>query len=285
MTRSTPPSPANDDAPRPSVLAPIVLVHLGASLAPFFFSWGAVMVCALLYYLTMAFGITLGYHRLLSHRSFRAPKWLEYGLATLGALAMQGGPIEWVGDHRNHHIHSDQDGDPHAASKGFWWSHILWLFEPRASMDELRKRTGDLNADPYLEFLESYYVPLQIALGILLYAIGGLGFVVYGVFLRLTLTYHATWLINSVSHKFGYVSYRTNDTSRNCWWATLLTFGEGWHNNHHAFPHSARHGLRWWEMDVTWMTIRALNALGIVDDIKMAKPHHRERRSNESAAL
>ncbi|BAZ05275.1 acyl-CoA desaturase [Calothrix sp. NIES-3974] len=247
-------------------------VHLGALLAlvPAFFSWKAVGVAVFLYWFTGGLGITLGFHRLITHRSFQTPKWLEYFLAFCGTLAVQGGPIEWVGTHRIHHLHSDKADDPHDSNKGFWWSHMGWLFFFRDDQADLPRFTKDIADDPVYQFLEKYFIPLQFALGFFLLWLGGWSFVVWGIFFRIVFVWHCTWLVNSATHKFGYQSHESQDNSTNCWWVALLVFGEGWHNNHHAYQYSARHGLQWWEFDMTWMTIQLLQAIGLAKNVKLA---------------
>lgn len=254
-------------------LAFIHLVALGAFF-PGFFSWSAVAVAAVLYYLTAAVGICLGYHRLLTHRSYSIGKAAEYGIALLGALALQGGPIDWISTHRAHHAFSDTPRDPHNSNRGFWWSHVGWLVlrnPARLSPEEERRYAADLVGVPYYCFLEKYDVALQAALGVILLAIGGWPWVIWGIFVRLVATYHATWLINSAAHLSGYRTYRTpgKDHSTNNWVAALFAWGEGWHNNHHAFPYSARHGMQPWEFDATWLTIRALRFLRIVHSVRV----------------
>lgn len=246
-------------------------LHLGALLAlfPAFFSWKAVGVALLLYWVTGGLGITLGFHRLLTHRSFATPKWLEYFLALCGTLACQGGPFDWVGIHRQHHLHSDQELDPHDSNKGFWWSHINWMFYNSPGLDEVPKFIKDIADDPVYQFLHKNMVFLQVCLGLFLLWLGGWSFVVWGVFVRLVFVWHCTWFVNSATHKFGYRTYESGDRSTNCWWVALLTYGEGWHNNHHAFQYSARHGLKWWEIDLTWMTIQLLQALGLATNVKL----------------
>jgi stearoyl-CoA desaturase (delta-9 desaturase) len=234
------------------------------------FSWRAVGVTLFLYWLTACIGITLGYHRLVSHRSFETPKWLEYFLVFCGTLACEGGPISWVGLHRIHHKFSDHDGDPHDSNKGFWWSHMGWMFIKNPANKDVPKYTKDIQNDPFYLFCEKYFIPIQVVLGLLLFWWGGWSLVIWGIFLRLVLVFHVTWFVNSATHKFGYVSHESNDHSRNCWWVALLTFGEGWHNNHHAFQYSARHGLAWWEIDLTWFTIKILEFLGLAKNIKLA---------------
>jgi sn-1 stearoyl-lipid 9-desaturase len=272
--------------PQPVTAIALALIHLGAcaALVPACFSWSALAVAAVLYYLTGALGICLAYHRLLTHRSLRLPRFLEYVLVTLGTLALQGGPITWVATHRAHHAFSDTDRDPHDARRGFMWSHVAWLVgrnPARLSPDQERRFAGDIAADPYYRFLERTGVMWQLGLALMLVALGGWPWLVWGIFLRLVVTYHVTWLVNSAAHLLGYRMYRTPgaDGSTNNAWIALLAWGEGWHNNHHAFPFSARHGLRWFELDVTWWTIKALGALRIAREIRVPTAMMLRRRS------
>ncbi|NEU75488.1 acyl-CoA desaturase [Hassallia byssoidea VB512170] len=247
-------------------------LHIGAlfALLPSNFSWKAVGVALFLYWVTGGLGVTLGFHRLVTHRSFQTPKWLEYFLVFCGTLACQGGPIEWIGTHRIHHLHSDQTADPHDSNKGFWWSHMGWLIYHSPAHAEAHRFTKDLNDDPVYQFLQKYFILIQFGLGGLLLLIGGWSFVVWGIFVRIVWVYHCTWLVNSATHKFGYRTHDSGDRSTNCWWVAVLVFGEGWHNNHHAYQYSARHGLEWWEIDLTWMTIQLLQALGLATNVKLA---------------
>lgn len=253
------------------------IFHSFALLAPWFFSWSALAVVIFLHWWLGSLGICLGYHRLLSHRSLRVPKWLEYTLAISGALALQGGPIFWVAGHRQHHAHTeDNELDPYSAKRGFWWSHMAWLFYRRSQFfnyEAYRKNAVDLDRDPFYRWLNRYYLLLQIPLSILLYYVGGWSFVIYGVFIRAVLLWHSTWLINSATHWKGYRSFASPDNSRNLWWAALLTYGEGWHNNHHAHPRVAKAGWTWWEVDPTWWAIRTLQILGLAH--KVVLPSHR----------
>lgn len=251
----------------------MIFVHAGAlfALLPSNFSWSAVGLAVLLHWVTGGLGITLGFHRLVTHRSFQAPKWLEHFFVFCGTLACQGGPIDWVGMHRLHHLHSDQVQDPHDSNRGFWWSHMGWMLYELPLKDQVPRFTRDIWDDPVYQFLNKAFLPLQVALGIGLYFLGGWSFVVWGVFVRLVAVFHCTWLVNSATHKFGYRTYESGDRSTNCWWVALMTYGEGWHNNHHAFQHSARHGLQWWEIDLTWMTIQFLQVLGLAKKIKLAE--------------
>ncbi len=248
-------------------------LHIGAVFAflPMFFSWKGVGVALLLYWVTGGLGITLGFHRLVTHRSFQTPKWLEYFLMFCGTLACQGGPIEWIGTHRMHHLYSDQQLDPHDSNQGFWWSHMGWLIFRRPDMAEIPRFTKDIIDDPVYQFLEKNMILLQVALGVVLLLLGGWSFVFWGIFVRTVFVYHCTWLVNSATHKFGYRSHDSGDNSTNCWWVAVLVFGEGWHNNHHAYQYSARHGLEWWEIDLTWMTIQLLQALGLATNVKLAQ--------------
>ena len=253
------------------------VVHLGALCAfiPGTFSWSGVVVMLVLYYITGAWGITLGFHRTLTHRSLRVRRGLEPVLAILGTLALQGGPIEWVSTHRAHHAHTDREGDPHDIHRGAWWSHMAWLYrhnEARLSKEEQLRLAPDLAGSRFYLFMEKTAVLWQIALGLILLAIGGPSWLIWGVFVRIVVTYHITWLVNSAAHMSGYQTFRTGDNSTNNWWVAILAWGEGWHNNHHAFPFSARHGLRWFEFDATWLTIRALAWLRLARDIKLPTP-------------
>lgn len=246
-------------------------VHLLALSAPWFFSWSALGVTIFLHWLFGSIGICLGYHRLLTHRSLQVPKGLEYVITLIGALALQGGPIFWVAGHRLHHAHTeDIDKDPYSARRGFWWSHMLWLFYPRSEFfdyESFKQYAPDLDRDPFYRWLNRYFLLLQIPLGGLLYLLGGWSFVIYGLVLRAVLLWHSTWFINSASHITGYRRFESADNSRNLWWAALLTYGEGWHNNHHAHPRVAKAGLHWWEIDMTWWAIQLLKWLGLAKKV------------------
>lgn len=256
-----------------SILSNLTVQHIGALFAPFTFSPTALVLAFFLHWVVGSLGITLGYHRLITHRSFKTSKWLEYIFATIGCLAVEGGPIEWTGIHRLHHKYSDTSEDPHNSNQGFWWSHMGWLMQapPPDAMEKMRSLTSDLNGDPYYEFLSKYYLLPHIVLAVILYICGGWSFVVWGVFVRLILVYHTTWLVNSATHKFGYRTFNSSDRSTNCWWVAIIAYGEGWHNNHHAYPYSARHGLQWWEFDATWMAIRVLKFLGLASNVRTPK--------------
>ncbi len=259
----------------------LILIHLAALgvFLPVFFSWAAVFVAVGLYLIT-GFGVTLTYHRLLTHRSFSVPKPVEYALTILGVLALQGGPIEWVAQHRAHHAHADADGDPHDTHRGLPWAHMEWLFrtnKDRLPQSEWARWTPDLVRDPFQRALQRYNVLFTVALALVLLALGGWPWVIWGIFARLVFTYHCTWLVNSASHAVGYRTFKTDDSSTNNWRVALVTFCEGWHNNHHAFPFSARHGLRWFEFDPTYYTIKVMAALRLARNIKLPTREMMER--------
>jgi stearoyl-CoA desaturase (delta-9 desaturase) len=249
-------------------LASIHLVALFA-LLPSNFNWRAIAVAFILYCITAGVGITLGFHRLVSHRSFETPKLVEYFLIFCGTLACQGGPLDWIGLHRIHHQYSDTELDPHDSNKGFWWSHLGWMLCQNPANEKISRYTKDIASDRFYRFCQVGMIPIQVVLGLVLYYFGGWSFVVWGIFVRLVVVFHCTWFVNSATHKFGYKSHESNDNSKNCWWVALLTFGEGWHNNHHAYQYSARHGLQWWEVDLTWMMIKFLSVLGLAKNIKL----------------
>lgn len=248
-------------------------IHAVALLAPWHFSWPALGEMIFLHWLTGSLGICLGFHRLLTHRSLRVPKPLEYGLAICGCLAMQGSPIFWVAGHRQHHLHTeDRDQDPHSAQRGFWWSHMQWVLYRRPEFfdyESYAKFAPDLARDPVYRWLDRYFYLLQLPVAGLLYALGGWDAVIYGVCLRLVLLWHSTWLINSGCHLWGNRPYNCTDDSRNLWWAAILAYGEGWHNNHHAYPNVAPAGRTWWQVDVTWWAIQLLQRLGLASQVVM----------------
>jgi fatty-acid desaturase len=248
-------------------------VHGIALSAPWFFSWSGLGIAIFLHWLFGSIGICLGYHRLLSHRSLQVPTWLEYIIAFIGTLALQGGPIFWVAGHRLHHAHTeDENEDPYSAKRGFWWSHMLWMLYPNPNFFEYeryKKYAPDLVRQGYYRWLNRNFLLLQIPLGLLLYFLGGWSWVIYGIFVRAVLLWHSTWLINSATHVWGDRRFEVDDNSRNLWWAAIFTYGEGWHNNHHAHPRVAKAGWRWYEIDVTWWAIVILRRLGLAKKVIM----------------
>ena len=259
-----------------SIVTCIVLVwfHIQAVTAFWSFSWTNLLVASALYWVAIGLGISMGYHRLHTHRGFKTYKLFEYFLAICGTLTLEGGPIFWVATHRVHHQHSDQPEDPHTPRVGAFWAHMGWiLFGEAAHNDTARmsRYAPDLAKDPFYRWLTTYHwVPLTV-LGLALLAVGGWPLVNWAIFLRVVVGLHSTWLVNSATHLWGKRRFSTKDDSRNVWWVAMLTFGEGWHNNHHAHPTSARHGLAWYEFDVTWISLKLLRAVGLVWDVRIAK--------------
>jgi fatty-acid desaturase len=259
-----------------SWLTCIVLVwfHVMAVIALFQFSWTRLAVAVGLYWVAIGLGISMGYHRLHTHRGFKTYRFFDYFLAICGTLTLEGGPIFWVATHRLHHQHSDQPEDPHTPRVSGFWAHLGWMIfgEPHhADTTRMARYAPDLAKDRFYRWLTTYHwVPLTIS-GFVLLAIGGWPLVNWALFLRIVVGLHSTWLINSATHMFGRRRFATKDDSRNVWWVALLTFGEGWHNNHHAHPASARHGLAWYEFDPTWLSLRLLRVVGLVWDVRVAR--------------
>ncbi len=259
-----------------SLMTCVVLAwfHVQAVAALFSFSWTNLIVAAVLYWMAVGLGISMGYHRLHTHRGFKTSKLFEYFLAICGTLTLEGGPIFWVAIHRRHHQHSDQPLDPHTPRVSGFWAHIGWILFGEAQHNNtatMSRYAPDLGKDPFYRWLTTYHwVPLTV-LGFALLAVGGWPLVNWAIFLRVVVGLHATWLINSATHMWGSRRFATQDDSRNIWWVALITFGEGWHNNHHAHPTSARHGLAWYEFDVTWISLKLLRAVGLVWDVRVAR--------------
>ncbi len=253
----------------------IVLVHLVALASFWHFTWPAVLLCVAMHFTLNSIGVTLTYHRMLSHKAFKTPKWLEYTLSTLGVLSAQGPIMIWVAEHRLHHRYSDTELDPHNSLKGFFYAHIGHLFYHKDFEDNKEqwlKYVPDMASQPYYRFLNTYNIPIALLMLPLLYLAGGLPFLFWGGFMRVVLMLHTTWFINSACHLWGYRNFETRDRSTNCWWAAILAAGEGWHNNHHAQANCAAHGRQWWEFDQTYLMIRGLEALGLAWDIKKPTP-------------
>jgi fatty-acid desaturase len=252
----------------------LVLFHLGAIAALFMFSWRNLLISMALYWITVGWGISLGYHRLHTHRSYKVPLWMEYFFSVCGALTLEGGPIFWVATHRIHHQKSDQPGDPHSPHDGAWWAHIGWILWGETNHNNTRlmsKYAPDLAKHKFYIWLNNWHWVPMVALGVVLMAIGGFPLLCWGIFLRVIVGLHATWLVNSATHMWGGRRFSTKDDSRNNWWVALMTFGEGWHNNHHAHPTSARHGLAWYEFDISWITLTVLKAIGVAREVREAR--------------
>ena len=260
-----------------SVILYLLSLHLLAVLAIWFHTLFAIILCVV-FYLVTGFGVTVGYHRLLTHCSFKTSRWLMRCFATAGTLAGQGGPLFWVSTHRMHHLASDQDGDPHDARRGFVWAHMAWTIMKKKSLQTDQQCIKDLRSDPFLCWLDCNDLYLQLLLASLIFLgtlllkdlYAAVSALIWAVPFRIVVVLHCTWLTNSAAHLWGYRRFSTTDQSRNNWWVALLTLGEGWHNNHHAFPGSARHGLAWFEFDPSWLLIKFLHTLGLVTQVKVA---------------
>jgi fatty-acid desaturase len=265
-------------------------LHVGAAFAVWTFSWTALAVFAALLWLAFSVGIGVTYHRLLTHRGYVVPKPLEYVLTVCGMLASEGGAISWVAMHRMHHTLSDREGkDLHTPKDGFFWSHIGWILTKIGpDMRDIEKRYApEMVADPVHRVLNRLHVLPNVLVGLALYAWGGWPLVVWGVFLRLVVGLHATWFVNSAAHTWGYRTFDTPEGSTNLWWVGLIAWGEGWHNNHHAFQRSARHGHEWWELDMNWWIIRGLQKSGVAREVQLlpesADQFRLKRRSQAEA--
>ncbi|MCA9127977.1 MAG: fatty acid desaturase [Planctomycetales bacterium] len=256
----------------------LVGIHVGALAAPWTFTWSGLGLVIFLHWVCGGIGICLGYHRLLTHGGFSTHRWVRRAIASIGCLAGEGPPMMWVSNHRLHHARSDQEGDPHSPREGSWWSHAFWLAFKVGGKNQAeyhRKWSPDLHRDRYMRSLDYLFIPINVAMSLVImglgYAVGGwnlaLSWLVWGVAVRMALVLHSTWLVNSASHMWGYRNYETRDDSRNNWWVALVTYGEGWHNNHHAHPRMAKHGHKWWEFDITFRTIRLMQALGLAWDV------------------
>ncbi len=265
----------------------IVVVHLGALAAPFYFTWKALGICVFLSWLTGSIGVCMGYHRQLTHGAFMTYRPVRWFLALVGGLSGEGSALTWVANHRKHHMFSDKEGDPHSPHDGAWWSHMLWFMPDfgRKHYETLIERFApDMAKDPVMRFLHHFFLPSHVIMGATLFAIGYYGwdwytacsFVAWGMFVRLVYVLHVTWFVNSATHLWGYRNYETTDDSRNLWWVAVLAFGEGWHNNHHAYQRMARQGHKWWEVDVTYWSILALEKVGLAWNVVKEVPKHQK---------
>ena len=266
----------------------ISIVHILALIAPFYFSWPGLIICIILAFVTGSLGICMGYHRLLTHQSFKTYKPIRWLLAFLGGLSGEGSVLTWVAQHRKHHAFTDIEGDPHSPRDGKWWSHLLW-FLPNLGRkwhkELISKYAPDILKDKMMVVIHHLFLPSHIILGILLFVAGlfgpislglgtyytGLSMLFWGLGVRMVYVFHATWLINSATHLWGYRNYNTSDDSKNLWWVALLSWGEGWHNNHHAYQKVASQGHRWWEIDVTYWIILMMEKIGLAWEVVRLK--------------
>lgn len=237
--------------------------------------WSDVILLVSMYTL-VALGVTAGFHRMLTHRSFQPHPVVKFILLMLGSMALEGPAIEWAATHIKHHAQADREGDPHSPVEGFFHAHMGWMFKDGTADPNLYCR--NLVNDPMVSFMSRTFLLWAILSLIIPFAIGGWTGLLWGGLVRIFLTHHVTWSVNSVCHTFGKRAFETNDQSRNEWIVGLLAFGEGWHNNHHAFPRSAFHGLRWWQFDLSGYVIRGLERIGLVHDVYRIPPDLMARR-------
>jgi stearoyl-CoA desaturase (delta-9 desaturase) len=265
------------------VIAPLIGVILAIRLLwQFAVSWTDLTLLLVMYSL-VALGVTVGFHRMLTHRSFTPHPVVKFILLVLGSMAFEGPALSWAATHIKHHAVSDREGDPHSPVDGFFHAHMGWLFTKQ--MEDPNVYCRHLVKDPIIAFVSCTFL-LWAGLSLVIpFAIGGWHGLIWGGLVRMFLTHHVTWSVNSVCHTFGKRPYETNDASRNEWVVGLLAFGEGWHNNHHAFPRSAIHGLRWWQFDLSGLLIVSLEKLGLARDVYRIPPDQLERRAARTTAL
>ena len=259
-------------------VTPFIILHI-ACLAPLWVGVSGIAVAvAVASYLIRAFAISAFYHRGFSHRAFRTSRAVQFVFAFLGAAATQRGPLWWAAQHRLHHTHTDNEGDPHSSRRGFWWSHVLW-FLSRGHFSTPRYRVRDLAQFKELVWLDRFDLVAPVTYGVAMFVLGealqseypqtnGWQMLVWGYVISTVALMHATFMVNSLSHRFGKRRFDTADDSRNNAWLALLTFGEGWHNNHHRYAASARLGFYWWQIDFAWLGLKALALFGLVRDLK-----------------
>jgi stearoyl-CoA desaturase (Delta-9 desaturase) len=222
-------------------------------------------------------GVTVGFHRMLTHRSFHPHPVVKSILLAFGSMAVEGPALEWAATHIKHHAHSDRDGDPHSPVEGFWHAHMGWMFNRSPADPNVYCR--NLVKDPIVVFVSRTFILWVVLSLVIPFAIGGWTGLLWGGLVRIFLTHHITWSVNSVCHTFGKREFETRDQSRNEWIVGLLGFGEGWHNNHHAFPRSAFHGLHWWQFDLSGYVIWTLERMNLVSDVYRVSPAMRARFS------
>ena len=252
---------------------PFVLVHLGCIAAIWSgVTWTALALCAALYVLRM-FAVVAGYHRYFSHRAFTTSRAFQFVLAVLAQSSAQKSVLWWAAKHRHHHLHSDTEEDVHSPRhKGFIYSHVGWIFDRKHDQADLGK-VADLTRWPELVWLKRFELAPAVVLAVLCFLVAGWSGLVVGFLWSTVLVYHATFCINSLAHVNGSKRYVTGDDSRNNWLLAILTLGEGWHNNHHAFQSSARQGFKPWEIDVAYYVLKAMSWVGLIWDLKTPPEH------------
>jgi len=266
----------------------LAIVHLLGLLAffPSYFTYSGLALAIVAHVVFDGFGVSIGYHRLLTHRGFECPKWLEHAMAICGICTLQDSPARWVAVHRMHHQHSDHRPDPHSPLVDFLWGHVGWLLfidRRHDGVHHFERYVRDLLRDPFYLNLERKLMWMWVYLAhAAVFTLAGFftgwlwtgqvwggvhlagSWFVWGVIVRTIFTLHVTWAVNSACHMWGYRNYETRDNSRNTWWVAAVTFGEGWHNNHHADQRSAMHGHRWFELDPSWWAIKSMEKVGLI---------------------
>lgn len=253
----------------PIILTLYILIHIIGIGALFFvpFSWGYVALFGINYFLGMFF-ITAGYHRYFSHRSYKLGRWGQLFFAFMAQASAQKGILWWAANHRDHHIHSDEEEDLHSpVQRGFWYSHMGWIFDP-STQGYNPKKIADFGKFPELRFLDKYHWIPTAVVGLAILAIGGLSAFVWGYLFTIICLYQASYCVNSLAHVYGSRRFETTDHSRNNFWLAIITLGEGWHNNHHHCKSSCRQGYKWYEIDMTFYLLNVLSWVGIVKDIR-----------------
>lgn len=236
--------------------------------------WSDLILLATMYAL-ITLGVGVGFHRMLTHRSFQPHPIVKFILLVLGSMSLEGPALEWAATHIKHHANSDREGDPHSPVEGFVHAHIGWVFKTFYNDPDVYCR--NLVKDPIVVFVSRTFALWVILSLVIPFAIGGWSGLLWGGLVRIFLVHHITWSVNSVCHSFGKREFETNDRSRNEWIVGMLAFGEGWHNNHHAFPRSAFHGLHWWQFDLSGYVIWSLERLGLAHNVYRIPAALRER--------
>lgn len=284
-------SMAYNTSPRNQKLIALAIVALPliGALTAFYFAWNTyffpadVWLLVALYVIT-TMGVTIGYHRMLTHDGFKAPEWLRGLFLIAGCMAWEGYPLDWTATHVKHHAHSDEEGDPHSPLEGFWHAHFGWLFTPKSFADPA-VYTPHLLQDKTVMFVNRHGAFWMLLALVIPFAIGGWTGLLWGGFVRIFLTTHVTWSVNSICHMFGKREFETTDESRNEWVIGLLGLGEGWHNNHHAFPRNAFHGMRWWQVDMSGLVLKMLEAMGLIWDVQRVSQETQDAHRIKSLSM
>jgi len=266
---------------RTAVLIAVIVPFLATVLAIYLLWQRAVHVSDLILLVVMysltILGVGMGFHRMLTHRSFQAHPAVKFILLVLASMSLEGAALDWAATHVKHHAHADREGDPHSPLEGFFHAHMGWLF--KGSMEDPNIYCRNLVKDPMIVFVSRTFFLWVVLSLVIPFALGGWTGLLWGGLVRICLTHHVTWSVNSICHTFGRREFKTKDQSRNEWVVGLLSFGEGWHNNHHAFPRSAFHGLHWWQFDLSGYIIWTLERVGLVKDVYRVTPEMLARRS------